>query len=102
MVKIKCSKEGVIIDARTPTILGSFGTEIMVSYDKTSSDLRLVLLSITPEFSEDGSLKSIILDVVKPIEDVLLKKETKEQPSFMKDKTKQILSILQGKKKDEK
>jgi hypothetical protein len=96
MVKIKCTKDGVMIDVRTPTVLGAFGNEIVVPYEKTSSDLRLVLLSITPELSKDGSLKSIILDVVKPIEEVLLKKETKEKASFVKDKTKQILGALQG------
>jgi hypothetical protein len=102
MVKIRCTKDGIIIDVRTPTVLGPFGTEISVPYEKTTSDLRLVLLSINPEFSEDGSLKSIILDVVKPMEEVLFKKETKEKPSFVRDRTKQILAGLMGKKTEEK
>jgi hypothetical protein len=100
MVKIRCTKDGIMIDVRTPTVLGPFGTEISVPYEKTASDLRLLLLSISPEFSEDGSLKSIVLDVVKPMDEVLFKRETKEKPSFVKDRTKQLLAGLTGKKNE--
>jgi hypothetical protein len=62
MVKIRCTRGGVEIEFQAPTVLGPKLSSIVVPYEEVSRT-KLILYSVKPEFSEDGSFRAIILDV---------------------------------------